>query len=134
MKKTKEPKVFIDTSLILFALEHRIDLFEAIDEALGKSYRAIIPEEVISELKKLSQNKHGLAAVALEFLKKNKEKYDVIRSAIQKPVDEILLELAAEQDGIVATADNRLARKARRMKLPVLTPWKSRKKLILLCL
>lgn len=134
MRKTKEPTVFIDTSLILFALEHRIDLFEAIDKALGKSYRAIIPEEVISELKKLSQNKHGLAAVALEFLKKNKEEYDVIRSAIQKPVDEILLELAAEQDGIVATADNRLARKARRMKLPVLTPWKSRKKLILLCL
>ena len=110
MKKTKEPKVFIDTSLILFALERRLDLFEAIDEALGKSYRAIIPEEVINELKRLSQNKHGLAAVALEFLKKNKEKYNVIRSAIQKPVDETLLELAAEQDGIVATADNRLAR------------------------
>ncbi|RLE91762.1 MAG: hypothetical protein DRJ46_01880 [Thermoprotei archaeon] len=134
MKKTKEPKVFIDTSLILFALERRLDLFEAIDEALGKSYRAIIPEEVISELKRLSQNKHGLATVALEFLKKNKEKYDVIRSAIQKPVDEILLELAAEQDGIVATADNRLARRARRMKLSVLMPWKSRRKLILLCL
>ncbi len=133
MKKTKEPKVFIDTSLILFALEHRIDLFEAIDEALGKSYIAIVPKDVVSELKKLSRRKHGLATVALEFLEKNREKYNISCNAPKKSVDDILLELATEQDGIVATADNRLARRAKRTKIPVLTPWRSRKKLILLC-
>jgi rRNA-processing protein FCF1 len=91
--------VLLDANFILSCLRKKIDFFDEI-ELMG--IKILIPEEIVKEIKKLSEegNKttQGEAKIALAFLKKNKFEEIKLKT---KNVDNGIVEFAKENKEII---------------------------------
>ncbi len=99
-----------------------VPVFEEAAELLASNPECIIPAPVLGELKKLATGSHaGLhrrraARLALEAIRKHGCR--IVETATSR-ADEALIELSiADQELIVATADNELRRRLRELGLP----------------
>lgn len=96
-------KIILDTNFILSCLRKKIDFFEELME-----YKIIIPEQVITELKKIAESKKKLrfrdeAKLALVLLRKSKfTKIDLKEKYVDKGIRNYLLD---NPEVIVATLD-----------------------------
>ncbi len=98
-------KAILDTSFILSCIKNKIDFFE---DLKFKGFQAVIPHQVIKELKKLN------AKLALKLLEKNRFKKIDLK---QKNVDKGLIKIAKEKDVIIATLDREIKKKIKSPKL-----------------
>jgi len=115
--------VVVDTSAILCCLAGGRDIIEALKEAVCGEVKLVVPEAVMEELEELAQGKSGrgaLARVALELLKRAEGEAVRIAHHAEGGTDSILLEVALGEGAHVATADARLAARARALGLPLL--------------
>ena len=106
-------KVILDTSFILTAIRNKLDFLEEI-KFLG--LQAIIPKQVIDELKKIIESKKKLrfkdeAKIAIRLFKKRKvQKIDLKANYVDKGV---INYAKKNKEAIIATLDREL-----KMKIP----------------
>jgi len=101
-------KAILDTNFILTCVKQKVDFFKFLEE---NGIIAVIPEEVIGELKKLPNTE-----LALKILEG--EKFETI--SIGNHVDKGIIELARKDEKlIIATLDKKLKEKFRNRKLVV---------------
>jgi uncharacterized protein len=101
-------QILLDTNFILTCIKQKIDFFEEIT-LIG--IPIIIPEEVITELKKLKQEQ------ALRLLENEKDKFQKIKLE-GKNVDNAIIKYAKEnQEIIIATLDREIKTKVKNRKM-----------------
>ncbi len=106
-------KVLLDTNFILSCLRKKIDFFEEI-KFMG--LKIIIPNQVINELKKISQSKKKLrfreeAKLALILLSRNSfEKIDLENNYVDKGIVKFI---EKNPNYIIATLDAELKKKVK---------------------
>ena len=111
-------KIILDTNFILTCIRQKIDFFEDIN-LMG--LQILIPEQVIQEIKRISESKKKLkfreeAKLALELLKKSRFKNINLKS---RNTDNGISNYSKEHDVIVATLDKKLKQKVKGQKLVI---------------
>ena len=108
-------QVLLDTSFIISAVRNKIDIFEEL-----KEYQIVIPEQVINEIKRITESKKKLkfrsqANISLKIIKKSKfKKIDLGKGH----VDKLILKFSEENpNSIIATLDRELQKKLQNPKL-----------------
>jgi rRNA-processing protein FCF1 len=110
--------IVLDTNFLLSCLNFQVDILSEFERIFPELHRLVVPYEVIEELEKLQRTQKALAprvSLANDFIKKHCE---VIRqshagttSTIR--VDDIILALTKKLQGLIATNDRELRKKAR---------------------
>lgn len=108
-------KVIIDTNLLIYSAERRIDLFEAVKERFG-SVEILIPNLVLDELKDLKENaKKGsdksAAKLVMDILKTKKFKILKLKG---ENADNSILEYSKNKDVVIITLDYRFQNKLKK--------------------
>ncbi|HDM67158.1 MAG TPA: nucleotide-binding protein [Thermoplasmatales archaeon] len=109
----RNPKVILDSSVLMMVFEFSIDLEGELTRLLGR-YEILIPRNVVEEIKTLAGKGRGrkkrLAKAALKFL----ERYQIIE--LEDPNlrgDDAVIAAAEKYNAIVATNDKELRRRLR---------------------
>ena len=127
MELSRNRKVILDTSILIFVFERGIDIDDEILREVGK-VEILIPRSVINELERLSSLSKGsrriLAKAAREFVR-NRE-YQIIESKDEKDVDRDIMILAKYLNAVVATLDKKLIEELKKTSIGVLT-WKNKR-------
>jgi len=110
-------KALLDTNFIMTCVKQKIDFFEDIT-FLG--FRILIPNQVINELKKLSE-KNNDAKLSLKLLEKEKESFERINiDKYGKTTDKGIINFANENYGIVVgTLDKEIKEKVENSKIVI---------------
>ena len=111
-------KVILDTNFILTCIRQKIDFFEEIN-LMG--LQILIPEQVLTEIKRISESKKKLrfreeARLSLKLLGKSKFTKVDLKS---KNTDNGILKYSKEHDIIVATLDKELKQKVKGQKFVI---------------
>ncbi|RLE84666.1 MAG: hypothetical protein DRJ41_02750 [Thermoprotei archaeon] len=129
-------RVVLDTSILIYSLNARIDLISELKELLGGKQELLIPSIVIKELEEISNyrgERGTYARIALDMLRELMKK-DVIKKLEikkKKTIDRSLLEICKELNAYLATADIKLRKDALNENIRVIYPRKSKKKLVI---
>ena len=114
----------LDTNFLLIPAQFGIDIFTEIDRIVSMKFELVIFQGIIDELKELakeSMKKQKETQIALELAKRCKlielNNYNIVT----QEVDEIIFQLAVENDWIVATNDRQLRKRLRDHKISVIT-------------
>ncbi len=105
-------EVLLDTSFLLLIFESGRNLIALIEDRLGEPVSPILVEQVVQELKRLSERKDStgrLADIALKYARG----FPIIGVGEWKEADEALIRVAKERRVPLVTADWRLMREAR---------------------
>lgn len=105
-------KIILDTNFLVYCAEKKIDYAEELMNLMSEGYELVVPEQVVEELKDISQNSKKLsdrsaAFLALKLLGHNKVK-TIKTEGIY--ADEAILNLV-RLGNIVATLDVGLRKK-----------------------
>jgi len=108
--------VILDTNFILSCIRKKIDFFT---EIKGRGIKILIPEEVIKEIKNLSEegnkNLQEEAKIASQILKNNSFEIIVLNT---KNVDNGIVKIAKENpEYIIGTLDKEIKNKIKNQKL-----------------
>lgn len=104
-------KVYLDTSIILYAFDKKLNLKEMIIDFLEGMPEIVVTDSVIMEINKISKHKELLTSLV-------KKLYAIEKSPKGK-VDDALLELS--KGNILATQDLELKQKALKENIRVIT-------------
>jgi hypothetical protein len=106
--------IILDTNFLIYCAKNKLDYVEEISNMLNENYELVVPEQVIHELKKLSEDKTGkvsgkdkrAADLALQLIDFNKIKKI---KAEGKSVDDAIVNLSkGNKKNIVATLDREM--------------------------
>ncbi len=103
-------RVYLDTSIILYSFEKKLDLKDSLSEFIQGPFEAVVIENVMEELKK---TKFFIA------LREILSKYSKFEKGIKGHADDVLIALAAGK--IIATQDYGLKQKALKENIRVIT-------------
>ena len=111
--------IILDTNFILIPIQFKVDIFVELRRICDFNYEVSVLDKTITELNRITKTQPGKhkAAVrlALQLIKKNN--VQTIKTATQKYVDDILVDLS-KKGYIIATQDIALKR---RLKRPYIT-------------
>ncbi len=108
-------EILLDTNFILTCVKQKIDFNSAANEIFDKKIEWLIPEEVIEELKKLSERKgektkdKESAKLSLELIKIIPHKTIKLNN---QNVDKGIIDYLKNKDIILATLDKKLKERA----------------------
>ena len=113
--------VVLDSNMLVYVAQKRIDLFAEIERLLLGRVRFIILRQVVDELQRLTSNQSKTgreASLALKIIRKHK----VTEVSTQKgeTTDSLILRFASDTGSIVATGDSQLRRLARNANIPLI--------------
>ena len=117
----------LDTSIIAASIRLKSNIFEEIESLLLRRVEFIILSSVISELKELQKRSDKLSrniSLILEIIEKRKctilsdDDYKIRLHDLT--VDNLLIEVSLQINGGIATIDDSLKHKARRLGIPVI--------------
>jgi rRNA-processing protein FCF1 len=109
--------VILDTNFIAIPAEFGIDIFSEAELLLERRLKFILLQSVVHEIELKASEKNFRVAKALF----DRCSIEEVNSSLNKlPVDDQLLEYTIFIDGILATNDRELRRKARKKGVPVL--------------
>jgi|GEM_PF-1378158 len=124
------PVVILDTSVMMYAIQERVDLLEGIKEMLG-NVDFLVTEEVVKEISELSRGRGKKGELARVSEKVYLSKIDAVSTG-EKSADLSILSLSEnisrERRVFVATADMKLKKELRNRGISVIFP-RNRKKL-----
>lgn len=104
-------KILLDTNFILACAKQKIDFASLADELFDENLEWIVPEEVLNELKEISEKKgekvrdKDAAEVGLQIIKKTKLKEIKLKN---KNVDAGIVNYLSGKDIVLATLDKKL--------------------------
>lgn len=106
-------KVFLDTNFLMISSQFGVDVFDELERALNQKIEPIIIPHVYRELKKLAESKSTkIRKYATLALKLAKEKCCFLGVKSNKETaDDVLIEIAKQIGGIVATTDKKLRKR-----------------------
>lgn len=110
----------MDSSILLLSIRFRLNLLEEIGRITSRSIEYCIIPQVLEELKAISDRggkPSGEARLVLQYL----DNFEILDFRYDDMVDEAIIQAAKRFSMAVATADVKLRRKLRRMKVPVIT-------------
>lgn len=114
--------VVLDTSILMLAAEHRIDLFGEISRLIPMAHKCVILTSVYNELNNMINSKSGKEKLLAKVALKIAGNCEVVNFEDNKIADDSILEFAKGNVGkvIVATNDAELRRKLRMLSIPVI--------------
>ena len=115
----KERIVILDTNALMMLFEFSIDLEAELNRFLG-SYCIFVPTIVLDELRLLSEKGKGKKKIIAKSALTLSKNYKCMQTRLTGSVDESLISLAKENDGIVLTNDKELRKKLKEMDLKVI--------------
>lgn len=104
-------KILLDTNFVLACAKQKIDFASLADELFDEKLEWIVPEEVLNELKEISERKgekvrdKDAAEVGLQIIKKMKIKKIKLKN---KNVDVGIANYISGKDLVLATLDRKL--------------------------
>lgn len=101
--------IVLDTDIILEAAKNRIDIKAELDRITDYNYEICVLDKTLEELKGKRFEKLALGLI---------QGFRVIKTSMDKPVDELLLEL---ESVIIATQDKELKEKLKNRNIAVIT-------------
>ncbi len=115
-------KILLDTNFLMICKQFKVDIFTQIDRISKFKYKLFILDKTVEELKKIVQEQKGkdkdAAKIALKLVAiKN---IGIIKTKSSKKTDDIILEMASDNDFIVATQDKELKSKLRQKNVPMM--------------
>ncbi len=131
--------LLLDTSVLLFIGERRLDLLDVVFSSETPICRIVIARAVLKELEKLALRKSSrrgrLASAALLAINNLASKHGNIISIVEleseeEDTDSVLISLAKKEGFILATADKKLKKRAEETGVEVLFLRESKGKLI----
>jgi rRNA-processing protein FCF1 len=111
----------LDTSFLMLSAKFHVDVISETEALLGGRVQFTVPEAVVTELRKLSQNLGAPgrdARTALNLIRE--KKIPCVASGKASHADGALIQAANSQSVIVATADSELRKKIRSAGKPVI--------------
>ncbi len=106
-------KIVLDTNFLLIPYQFNVDIFEEIRRICNFKYRLYIVDKTIDELEKLVEKERGkdkdAAKLAMSLIKHKDIK--IIPTDDNKIVDDLIVDIAEEEEIIVATNDKELKEK-----------------------
>ena len=114
--------VVLDTSILMLAAEHRIDLFGEISRLVPMAHKCVLLTSVYNELNNMINSKSGKEKLLARVALKMAGNCELINVENIKGADDSILEFAKGNLGnvIVATNDAELRRKLRMLSIPVI--------------
>jgi rRNA-processing protein FCF1 len=100
----KERIVILDTNALMMLFEFSIDLEAELNRLLGL-YCIFVPTTVLDELRLLSENGKGKQKIIAKSALALSKNYKCLQTHLSSSVDDSLISLAKENDGIVLTND-----------------------------
>ncbi len=113
-------KIVFDTNFCMVPFEFKVDVIDELNRIMPEKFEILIPDLVISELKKIAekQGKRAIAArSALEFIKN----FKVVKVEHRGSVDKSIVYFAKENNCILATQDKEMKKLARKLRVPIVT-------------
>jgi len=114
-------RVLLDSNFLMIPMELHIDVFEEIQNLLGKRVEFILIKPVYEELRRLATGSSKVgrqAAYALELAKRCKMMNVQMKES--KSIDDAIARVAKDTGTIVATMDLELKAKLRNINVPVI--------------
>jgi rRNA-processing protein FCF1 len=110
--------IALDTNFLVYCMKQRIDFLHETDRLCSSRYSIIVPEQIVAELKKLSNTKNrkdkGAAVLALQLIKKYENEGKIgIKRVKAENADSALLNFDKEGNAI-ATLDAALKKRVKR--------------------
>lgn len=125
--------LILDTSLLIRCVEDRKSLRELVVESFEGPVEVIVPDAVMKELKRIARNRGrrgALARIALEEVRRMAmEGHCKMVKTGEGDVDSLLIKLAKELNAYIASADEKLRRRARSMGIGEVAYIKAQKRL-----
>ncbi len=108
-------KVILDSNFLLIPFQFRIDIFEELNDLLGKA-EPIVLSTTLEELKRMAEKSHGKRRMEFSAALKLAEKCEVLRvkRGALESYDDVILRVAGELEIPVATNDAELRKRLRR--------------------
>lgn len=114
-------KVILDTNFLITAIKFRINLSYAFFDRFSHRYEIVLLQPVRNEFDILISRGIKEAKLALAIAEKYAEIIPVAVSEENIEVDDILINYALDNQGIIATNDKTLRKKAKIARIQVLT-------------
>jgi rRNA-processing protein FCF1 len=113
-KLNKIKKVILDTNFLIYCARQKIDYALQIDTLISEAFELVVPEQVINELKKLTEKADKMsdrdaAKLALRLIEHNNVKVIKISGFNENYADRAILSLL--EDNYMATLDRGLKKK-----------------------
>lgn len=115
----KERIVILDTNALMMLFEFSIDLETELNRLIG-SYCIFVPTIVLDELRLLSEKGKGKQKIIAKSALALSNNYKCMQTHLSGSVDDSLISLAKENDGIVLTNDKELRKKLKEKDLKVI--------------
>jgi len=112
--------VYLDTSFLMLSAKFHLDILSEAEKLLQGRVQFVVPEAVLTELKRLARSLGTPGRDARVALKLVKERRIPDVSAGESDADKALIEASTLPNVIVATADLELRRKIRSAGKPVI--------------
>ena len=114
-------QVILDTNFLVYCAENKVDYAAGIMEIMNEGYELVVPKQIISELKEISEKSKKLsdrsaAWLALKLLEHNKVKIIEVRGSY---ADEAIINLV-RMGSVVATVDLELRKKLKNTRFIVI--------------
>ena len=114
-------KVLLDSNFLMIPLELHIDVFQEIQNLLGKKVEFILIKPVYDELQTLSMGSSKVgrqAAYALKLAQRCRTMN--VEAKAKESTDYVIARVAKEKGAIVATLDLELRKRLRNISVPVI--------------
>jgi rRNA-processing protein FCF1 len=114
-------RVLLDSNFLMIPLELHIDVFEEIQDLLGKRVEFILIKQVYDELRRLSARSSKVgrqAAHALNLAKRCRTMN--VEAKARESTDDAIVRVAKDKGAIVATSDLELRKRLRNINVPVI--------------
>ncbi|MCS7368216.1 MAG: hypothetical protein NDF57_00625 [archaeon GBS-70-058] len=114
--------VVLDTSILMLAVEHGIDLFGEISRLVPMLHKCVVLTSVYNELNNMSKSKSNKEKLLARAALKMVSKCEIVNFKENEGADDSILEFAKNnfRKVIVATNDAELRRKLRMLSIPVI--------------
>jgi uncharacterized protein len=116
-------KILLDTNFLLIPGQFKVDIFAEIDRIISDAH-ILVAEPTLTELDRILKEGSGKdkAAVKLGMALLKAKGVEILKAPqkVFKGVDDFLLEIAVENQFIVATADKELRRRLKQAGIPVI--------------
>jgi len=114
-------RVLLDSNFLMIPLELHIDVFEEIQNLLGKRVEFILIKPVYHELRKLSTGSSKVGRQAAYALKLAQRCRTIdVEAKARESTDDAIAKFAKDKGAIVATVDLELRKRLRNINVPVI--------------
>ena len=109
----KMKKILLDTNFLMICFQFRVDIFTELDRVCNFDFKLFVLDKTIEEIEKIVEEQKGknkeAAKIALKLIAI--KKINIIKTKSNIKTDDVIRDVAAKDNYIVATQDKDLKRR-----------------------